>query len=162
MDFQRARRMGVRFHRMPTGLVPEHKRSEKIQYMHHNPLRRGLVTGPAHWAWSSYLHYKSGERRIVETNPSGSPPEESVAPAKPISQKRDMGHPTLKSDRQMWATRHQDQIGTLQFRFNEQRGKCVSSACLGRNAPERGPSTRACDRILSVQVARLRPRTTNS
>jgi serine/threonine protein kinase len=37
-----------------------------------------------------------------------------------------------------------DQIGILQFRFNEQRGKCVSSACLGRNAPERGRSTRAC------------------
>ena len=52
---------------------------------------------------------------------------------------------------------HQDQIGILQFRFNEQRGKCVSSACLGRNAPERGRSTRACDRILFVQVVPLRP-----
>src|SRR5512146_2320393 len=48
------------------------------------------------------------------------------------------------------------------FRFNEQRGKCVSSACLGRSAPERGRSTRVCDRILFVQVVHLRPRTTNS
>ena len=57
---------------------------------------------------------------------------------------------------------HQDQIRIFQFRFNEQRGKCVSNACLGRNAQVRGRSTRACDRILFVQVARLRPRSTNS
>ncbi len=31
------------------------------------------------------------------------------------------------------------------FHFNEQRGRCVSTACLGRSAPERGRSTRACD-----------------
>ena len=48
-------------------------------------------------------------------------------------------------------------IEIFRFHFNEPRGKCVSSACLGRNAPERGRSTRACDRILFVQVARLRP-----
>jgi hypothetical protein len=46
---------------------------------------------------------------------------------------------------------HQYRIG-MQFGFNEQRGKCVSTAYRGRNTPERGPSTRACDRILFVQV----------
>ena len=50
---------------------------------------------------------------------------------------------------------HQDRIGILQFRFNERRGKCVSTACLGRNAPERGRTTRACDRILFAQVVLL-------
>ena len=52
---------------------------------------------------------------------------------------------------------HQDQIGILQFPFNEQRGKCVSNACLGRNAPERGRSTRACYRFLFVQVVHQWP-----
>ena len=48
-------------------------------------------------------------------------------------------------------------IGILQFRFNEQRARCVSSGCLGRNAPDRGRSTRVCDRILFVRVVHLRP-----
>lgn len=44
----------------------EHKRSEKIQYMHHNPVKRGLVSDPAQWVWSTYLHYAYGERTTVE------------------------------------------------------------------------------------------------
>jgi putative transposase len=43
-----------------------HKRSEKIQYMHNNPVARGLVSEPGDWAWSSYRHYATGERCIVE------------------------------------------------------------------------------------------------
>jgi putative transposase len=43
-----------------------HKRSEKIQYMHNNPVARGLTPEPGGWAWSSYRHYASGERFVVE------------------------------------------------------------------------------------------------
>ncbi len=43
-----------------------HKRSEKIQYMHNNPVARGLVAEPGRWVWSSYRHYAIGERFIVE------------------------------------------------------------------------------------------------
>jgi putative transposase len=43
-----------------------HKRSEKIQYMHNNPVARGLVAEPGAWPWSSYRHYATGERYIVE------------------------------------------------------------------------------------------------
>jgi putative transposase len=43
-----------------------HKRSEKIQYMHNNPVARGLVDETGCWAWSSYRHYATGERFIVE------------------------------------------------------------------------------------------------
>ena len=43
-----------------------HKRSEKIEYMHNNPVARGLVAEPDRWAWSSYRHYATGERCIVE------------------------------------------------------------------------------------------------
>jgi putative transposase len=42
------------------------KRSEKIQYMHKNPVKRGLVAKPGDWVWSSYGHYASGKRFTVE------------------------------------------------------------------------------------------------
>ena len=31
----------------------EHKRMEKLEYMHWNPVRRGLVSTPEDWQWSS-------------------------------------------------------------------------------------------------------------
>lgn len=41
------------------------KRVEKIQYMHRNPVKRGLVTDPREWSWSSFSSYsKSGEGMI--------------------------------------------------------------------------------------------------
>ena len=30
---------------------------EKLQYIHRNPVRRGLVNEPAEWKWSSFRHY---------------------------------------------------------------------------------------------------------
>jgi hypothetical protein len=37
------------------------KRNEKLNYMHMNPVKRGLVRSPNDWAWSSYRFYmKSG------------------------------------------------------------------------------------------------------
>lgn len=39
----------------------EQKRSEKLHYMHQNPVRRGLVLEPEQWAWSSYRHYAFNE-----------------------------------------------------------------------------------------------------
>ena len=44
----------------------ERKRIEKLKYMHRNPVARGLVAEPEDWAWSSFRHYRSGERGIVE------------------------------------------------------------------------------------------------
>jgi REP-associated tyrosine transposase len=31
-----------------------HKRVEKLRYMHRNPVKRGLVSSPEEWRWSSY------------------------------------------------------------------------------------------------------------
>ena len=42
------------------------KRSEKIDYMHRNPVKRGLVADSIDWPWSSYRHYATGERGTVE------------------------------------------------------------------------------------------------
>jgi putative transposase len=43
-----------------------YKFSEKIQYIHRNPVTRGLVARPEDYPWSSYNHYATGNRFTVE------------------------------------------------------------------------------------------------
>jgi putative transposase len=47
-------------------LWSEYKVREKLNYVHLNPVRRGLVTVPEDWAWSSARHYSTGEDCGVE------------------------------------------------------------------------------------------------
>jgi putative transposase len=42
------------------------KRTEKLRYMHRNPVKRGLVSRPEQWKWSSFRHYLTGEPGVVE------------------------------------------------------------------------------------------------
>ncbi|MFC5865144.1 transposase [Acidicapsa dinghuensis] len=42
------------------------KHVEKLKYMHRNPVARGLVQQPEDWRWSSYRHYRTGDRGPVE------------------------------------------------------------------------------------------------
>ena len=62
----------------------ERKISEKLHYMHWNPVRRGLVPAPEFWRWSSYRDYAGLEQGFVklywqahdskpETNPKSTP-----------------------------------------------------------------------------------------
>ena len=44
----------------------EHKRIEKLKYMHRNPVKRGLVSRAEDWPWSSFLHYATGREGTVE------------------------------------------------------------------------------------------------
>jgi putative transposase len=44
----------------------DHKRIEKLLYMHRNPVKRGLVEKPEAWKWSSYCHYLTGMEGVVE------------------------------------------------------------------------------------------------
>jgi putative transposase len=44
----------------------ERKRVEKLRYMHRNPVKRGLVERAEDWEWSSFRHYSTGERGVVE------------------------------------------------------------------------------------------------
>jgi putative transposase len=44
----------------------DHKRIEKLRYMHRNPVKRGLVEKPEDWKWSSYRHYLTGMEGVVE------------------------------------------------------------------------------------------------
>jgi putative transposase len=42
------------------------KRIEKLRYMHRNPVKRGLVSKPEDWRWSSFLHCATGIEGVVE------------------------------------------------------------------------------------------------
>ena len=46
----------------------EKKRTEKLRYMHRNPVKRGLVPSPDLWRWSSFRHYAYGEPGPVAIN----------------------------------------------------------------------------------------------
>jgi putative transposase len=43
----------------------EGKRVEKLEYMHCNPVKRGLVGSAEEWPWSSYWYYSSGKEGRV-------------------------------------------------------------------------------------------------
>ena len=39
---------------------------EKLRYIHRNPVKRGLVSRPEDWRWSSFRHYALGDVGVVE------------------------------------------------------------------------------------------------
>jgi putative transposase len=43
----------------------ERKIREKLNYMHNNPVRRGLVARPADWPWSSWRFYYLGDSSVL-------------------------------------------------------------------------------------------------
>jgi putative transposase len=45
------------------------KKNEKLNYIHFNPVKRGLVARPADWRWSSHLFYWRGEEGLCAPNP---------------------------------------------------------------------------------------------
>jgi putative transposase len=47
------------------------KRKEKLDYMHRNPITRGLVAHPKDWPWSSWSFYAKGEEGLVPIDPVG-------------------------------------------------------------------------------------------
>jgi REP-associated tyrosine transposase len=49
----------------------EHKRIEKLRYMHRNPVKRGLAESPELWRWSSFRTYFLGEAGPVRVNEWG-------------------------------------------------------------------------------------------
>ena len=44
------------------------KKMEKLGYMHMNPVKRGLVTHPRDWPWSSYSFYATGKASLISIN----------------------------------------------------------------------------------------------
>jgi len=47
----------------------EKKKNERINYMHFNPVKRGLVEHPKEWRWSSHRFYSTGEKGLCAPNP---------------------------------------------------------------------------------------------
>jgi putative transposase len=45
------------------------KKREKLEYMHANPVTRGLVQHPKDWPWSSFSFYGNGETGLVAIDP---------------------------------------------------------------------------------------------
>jgi putative transposase len=46
-----------------------YKLKQKLEYMHGNPVRRGLVKNPGDWMWSSFSFYEKGEFGLVKIDP---------------------------------------------------------------------------------------------
>jgi len=45
------------------------KKREKLEYMHANPVTRGLVQHPKDWPWSSFCFYTKGETGLLAIDP---------------------------------------------------------------------------------------------
>jgi putative transposase len=43
----------------------EKKQLEKLNYMHNNPVKRGLVKAPGDWPWSSWRFYYLGDASVL-------------------------------------------------------------------------------------------------
>jgi putative transposase len=46
-----------------------YKVREKLEYMHANPVKRGLVKNPGAWMWSSFLSYEKGQAGLITIDP---------------------------------------------------------------------------------------------
>ncbi len=69
------------------------------RYIHRNPVKRGLVTEPDQWRWSSFTHWWTGQRGTVEIESNWTARQRILSTsslgevaASPTSQKRDVGH----------------------------------------------------------------------
>ena len=49
----------------PFNVYSERKRLEKLNYMHGNPVKRGLVSSPDQWPWSSFRFYYLNDSSIL-------------------------------------------------------------------------------------------------
>ena len=45
------------------------KKNEKLDYMHANPVNRGLVRHPQDWPWSSWAFYFGSESGLIAMDP---------------------------------------------------------------------------------------------
>jgi putative transposase len=57
----------ARFHDF--NVYSRYKVREKLEYMHENPVKRGLVKNAGEWIWSSFWFYEKGEVGLVKIDP---------------------------------------------------------------------------------------------
>jgi putative transposase len=56
---------------------------EKVQYIHRNPVKRGLVSRPEDYRWSSFNHYATGEPTPIEIASHWTTNRNQSSPAQP-------------------------------------------------------------------------------
>ena len=78
----------------------EAKRKEKIRYIHGNPVRRGLVSEPDQWPWSSFRSYVYREPGLVRVNSHEWPLEIKALPRKSFAQGKVMNAPLIRTERE--------------------------------------------------------------
>ena len=66
------------------------KKAEKLHYMHANPVKRGLVSHPREWLWSSWGFYH-GQKTLLAVDTPPNKNRKSL-PQDPGSQHRNPGH----------------------------------------------------------------------
>lgn len=49
----------------PQEIVSEKMLRQKLEYIHNNPIRRGYVSDPLHWRYSSAANY-AGEKGLID------------------------------------------------------------------------------------------------
>ena len=69
----------------------ERKLMEKLNYIHRNPVQRGLVARPEDWAWSSARHYATGENCGVEIESQWTARRREQVGVFPVVRRRDVG-----------------------------------------------------------------------
>jgi putative transposase len=68
----------------------EEELMEKLDYVHRNPVRRGLVTRPEGWMWSSARHYATGEGGAVEIESHWTARRRERLGVYPLARRRDV------------------------------------------------------------------------
>ncbi len=53
----------------PQLIISEEMLRQKIRYTHNNPLKRGVVSAPEHWLYSSARNYLLGDNSVIELDP---------------------------------------------------------------------------------------------
>jgi len=71
------------------------KHTEKLRYIHRNPVTRGLVEMKEDWPWSSFRHYLTGEIGTVEIELWWTSTRRSVAAAETHISEARCGAPDL-------------------------------------------------------------------
>ena len=68
----------------------EQKLTEKLDYMHQNPVQRGLVARPEDWKWSTALHYSTGKECAVELESHWTARRREQLGVHPLVRRRDL------------------------------------------------------------------------
>ncbi len=71
------------------------KRVEKLNYLHENPVTRGLVGFAENWAWSSVRHWLTGAPGVVEVESNWTASRRDCAAAEAQVLETRPGAPTL-------------------------------------------------------------------